>query len=367
MSKILILGGYGNFGKRISTALAKAQIAIVIAGREENKAVELQKKLQEKYPATTVEISIFDVKTQLSNKLNEIKPSVVINTVGPFQNSDYSIAKTCIKHSIDYIDLSDGRDFVGNFTSLDDEAKKAGVALITGASTVPGLSSAVLEKYKNEFSQIDSMVFGIAPGQKAERGLATTKAILSYIGKPLKPFNNSNQKRYGWQDLYCVKYPEVGTRLMANCDIPDLDLLPKHYNLKSIQFSAGMENPVLHLGIWILSWMVRLNLAANLQKHAALLLKLSHLFDILGTSDGGMHVFLEGKDHNNKPKSIKWFIIAKNGDGPQIPTIPTIILAKKLISKELQKTGAMPCVGMVSLEEYLAELKDFDVQQSVSC
>ena len=33
MNDILILGGYGNFGKRIATALVKDGIGIIIAGR----------------------------------------------------------------------------------------------------------------------------------------------------------------------------------------------------------------------------------------------------------------------------------------------------------------------------------------------
>ena len=38
MSSILILGGYGNFGKRIARALAQSNTPIVIAGRNAEKA-----------------------------------------------------------------------------------------------------------------------------------------------------------------------------------------------------------------------------------------------------------------------------------------------------------------------------------------
>ena len=44
MKKVLILGGYGNFGKRIAIALAKANIPIIIAGRGKHKAEALAKK-----------------------------------------------------------------------------------------------------------------------------------------------------------------------------------------------------------------------------------------------------------------------------------------------------------------------------------
>ena len=38
---VLILGGYGNFGKRIARALAADAIPVVIAGRNREKAEEL--------------------------------------------------------------------------------------------------------------------------------------------------------------------------------------------------------------------------------------------------------------------------------------------------------------------------------------
>lgn len=354
--RILILGGYGNFGKRIAAALVKASIPIIIAGRDKAKAEALARLLQH----GSVEVAIFDVRTALDEQLQQLKPTVVINSCGPFQNSDYSVAESCIAHNIHYIDLADGRDFVTGITTLDSKAKAHNVLLVSGASTVPGLSSAVLEAYRHEFSTIDSLLFGISPGAKAERGLATTKAILTYVGKPLRPFAGHSHS-YGWQDMYRQDYPELGKRWMANCDIPDLDLLPERYGIKSIQFSAGMESGLLHWGIFALSWLVRLGLPLNLPKYAAFLLRMSYLFDRLGTAHGGMHMIITGKDTDDKFYIRKWFIVAKEGDGPQIPTIPAIILAKKLITDAIPERGAMACVGFVTLEEYKAELQNFAV------
>lgn len=357
MSKALILGGYGNFGKRIARLLTRHNIPVIIAGRYADKAKLLTRTL----PKGLAEIAVFDVKQALPAQLKALDPAVVINTCGPFQTSDYAAAETCIEHGVHYIDLADGRDFVTGIRSLDDRAKRNNVAVISGASTVPGLTSAVIEHFLPRFSSIDSLDFGIALGQKAERGLATTQAILGYVGKRLKPCAGY-ETRYGWQDLRRQRYPEIGTRLMANCDIPDLDLLPEKYGIRKIRFAAGVENPIVHLGIWGLSWMVRAGFAVDLSKHSAALLAVSNWFDFFGSADGGMHVVLEGKDKSGNPLSEKWFIIALDGDGPYIPTIPSVVLTKKILAGQLRTTGAMPCVGLVSLEEYLHELRDFKVR-----
>ncbi len=355
---VLILGGYGNFGKRIANTLTRDNISIIIAGRNADKAKAFAQQLPEKL----VSIAIFDVNNALDAELQRLQPAVVINTCGPFQNSDYRVAQACIKQSVPYIDLADGRDFVTGISSLNEQATAKGIPVISGASTVPGLSSAVIEHFKDQFSVIDEMSYGISPGQKAERGLATTQAIMSYVGKGLKNVAGSTHPRYGWQDIYRQKFPVLGKRWMANCDIPDLDLLPTYYNIKSLRFSAGMELSLVHLGIWVFSWLIRWGLPLDLEKHAAPLLTLSNWFNVFGSDDGGMHIILKGKDPTGQPLTRKWFIIGLDGDGPQIPTIPAIILAKKIVRGEDNLMGAIPCVGLVTLEEYLKELAPFNIQ-----
>ncbi len=362
MDNVLILGGYGNFGKRIAAALARSHVPVIIAGRNEQKAQALVDQLRQDYPATSIDKAVFDVERDLVAHLQRLKLAVVVNTCGPFQLKQYDVAQACLRNKIHYVDLADGRDFVTGITALDDEAKAAGVWVISGASTVPGLSSAVLEHYKKDFASMESLRFGISPGQKAERGLATTQGILTYVGKCLKAVPGDTGSRYGWQDIYRQAYPVLGNRWMANCDIPDLDLLPARYGIGRIRFSAGMENVLLHFAIWKLSWAVRLGLPLNLPKYAAFLLRASHWFDRFGSADGGMHMIMRGKDINGKSIERRWFIVALHGDGPQIPCVPAIVLARKLASGALPGAGAAPCVGMVTLQEYLAELKPFAVK-----
>lgn len=353
---VLILGGAGNFGKRIAAALARKGVPVIIAGRNLAKAQALAQALPQ---AQAVQL---DVTGAWSEVLASLRPAVVVNTCGPFQDSDYRVAETCIAEGVHYVDLADGRAFVTGITALDGAARAAGVAVVSGASTVPGLSSAVVEALRGDFAAIELMRYSISPGQRAERGLATTQGILSYVGKSLAPWPGQTKPAHGWQDIYRQEYPGLGKRWLANCDIPDLDLLLQRYGIKQIQFSAGLELWPLHLGLWGLSWLVRLGLPLNLPRYAAPLLAISNAFDRFGTATGGMHVLLQGTGHDGQPLQRTWYIIARQGHGPHIPTIPAILLAERLACSTLQRAGAMPCCGLVSLEDYLTELREYNVQ-----
>ena len=111
----------------------------------------------------------------------------------------------------------------------------------------------------------------------------------------------------------------------------------------------------------LLSWLIRLKFPIKLEKHAEALLKFSHYFDSFGSDAGGMHMLMSGTDHKGNHKSIKWFMVAKSGDGLYIPTIPAILLAKRILQEEIIETGAIPCTQLISLESYLAELKKLDI------
>ncbi len=360
-NKVLILGATGNFGRKIARGLVAKNIAIIISGRQEEPLLALKKQLSKVVVDTCIDILCFDFKKRLSQELLRLRPPLVINASGPFQTADFTIAINCILLGINYIDLADAREYVNDFSILNEQANKRNCIAITGASTLPCLSSAVLNYYKDEFKTIDSLVYGISLGQKTERGLATLKGILSYVGRRLKGFHGISKKMYGWQNLYRQKYPLLGKRWMANCDVPDLDLLPGFFPIKSIRFSAGIESSIAHLGLWFLSWLIRLKFPIKLENHAEALLKFSHYFDSFGSDAGGMHVLMSGIDHKGNHKSIKWFMIAKSSDGPYIPSIPAILLAKRILEEEITETGAITGMNLISLESYLTELKKLDI------
>src|SRR3546814_21175826 len=77
----------------------------------------------------------------------------------------------------------------------------------------------------------------------SDLGLATTSAVLSYVGRPFDAWREGKPHRvYGWHDTHSENYPELGLRWFGNCDIPDLALFPSCYpSLRPIRFAARSE------------------------------------------------------------------------------------------------------------------------------
>jgi saccharopine dehydrogenase-like NADP-dependent oxidoreductase len=364
--RVLIIGGYGNFGRFIAKTLAKEKnLQLIIAGRSLSKAEAMAASIKSD---NIIEALSLDIAKNLVESLAFIKPNIVIHTSGPFQQQSYDVAKACIAQGAHYMDLADGREFVAGITSLNDSAKEKGVLLISGASSVPCLSSALVDYYGQEFTSLEVLDYGITTAQKTTRGLATIAAGLGYTGKTFTTLMAGKvSKVFGWQGLHMRKYQHLGWRLLGNCDVPDLVLFPKRYStLKTIRFYAGLEISLMHITLWLLSWLVRIGLIRNLQLAAPLMLRLATMFDGLGTANSGFHMELKGRDENGKEKLIVFELIAQSGDGPYIPCMPAIIMTKKLINKTVTEVGAYPCMGFISKDEYLNSLKGLDITWQVS-
>lgn len=365
IKRVLIIGGYGNFGTFITKKLAlENNIQVIVAGRSVDKANKLIADIE---AANKPEAVFIDINVGFEEVLGNINPDIVIHTSGPFQSQGYDIAQACIAQRCHYIDLADGREFVAGITSLDAKAKQNDVLVISGASSVPCLTSALVDYYRGEFRALDRLDYGITTAQKTARGLATTAAILSYTGKPIPTLVDGEMTEiYGWQDMRTRHYSNLGRRILGNCDVPDLALFPNRYpDLKNIRFYAGLEIPLVHVSLWGLSWLVRAGLFKHLEKLAPLLLKISYLFDWFGSSNSGFHMELSGKGFNGEDKIVTFELTARSGDGPYIPCMPAILLAKKLSNDTLNETGAFPCMGFIGRDEYLDALKDMDITWTV--
>lgn len=364
IKQVVVLGGYGNFGKRIVENLAGIEnIDILIAGRTLSKSSALVESLKDIAFANLEPLVIDIFAENFKAQLAAISPFLVIHTSGPFQGQDYRVPKACIECGAHYIDLADDRRFVCDIAELDSQAKEKGVLIVSGASSVPGLSSAVVDLYQNQFSAIGSIDLSIAPGNKAERGLATVEAILSYTGHPLNVFKEGRwQDVYGWMDSKVNDFGSfVGKRHLANVDVPDLELFPKRYNVsQQVSFQAGLEIPLLHLTMVGMAYLSKIGLVKNWAPLSKAIVSASNVFLPLGSDKGAMEVLIKGKGISGNAKQVKWTLYAPKGNGPYIPTLSTIILARKLLSYTSDQTnqgtkleaGAKPCVGLLQLSDF---------------
>ena len=358
--RVLLIGAGGVFGSRIVRELAgDPRFQLILAGRHEARLTALRDMLGD----SSVQTATLDVAApDLVATMAHLRPQLVIHAAGPFQTQDYRVAEACLACGSDYADLADGRDFVSGIGRLDGRAKAAGRLLVSGASTVPAFSSAVVDALLPRFSALEKIEHAISPGNRAPRGDATVAAILGYCGRALPLWRDDRWKiGHGWMSSRRQAFA-FGPRWVGLCDVPDLELFPLRYaGVRTVEFRAGLELKRLHFATLAAACLVRLGLVCDLGRHAPRLRRLSERFLSSGSDVGGMVVELVGRDTHGRPLRLCWALSAAAGDGPQIPATPAVVLARKLADGDLRACGAMPCMGLFTLDEALAALTGFAI------
>ena len=372
LPRIVIVGGYGAFGARAAERLARVDetapgLALVIAGRNADAAQAFATKLAAAHGCTATAATL-DATTATPAALRVLDADVVINASGPFQAQDTTLARAAISAGMHYLDLADARAFVGGIGCLDQAAKAAGVLVLSGASTVPAVATAVVDDLSRQFTRLDRLRYGLSPGNAYDPGPATVASILGGLGQPFTSLaDGAMTPVFGWSDCHRHAFPVLGRRWMARCDVPDLDIMPARFpTLREVKFYAGVEIGLFHLSLAALAQGRRWRLLPDLTPLTEPLLWAKRQLGFLGTDDGGMFVSLDGIGHDGRPTRIDWHLIARQNHGPYIPTLAAVVLARKLARGELAATGAGPCVGHVTLDELLAEVADLDIKAMTS-
>ena len=363
---VLVVGGAGAFGSRLVRGLIETtEFDVVIAARDVRRAaVRIPPSAAGRARAIRL-----DTSTVIAEELSATGAFVVVDAAGPFQGAGYRLARAAIEAGLHYLDLADARDFVAGFGALDAAARAAGIVALTGASSTPALSHAVLDRLTAGWRRIDTIEIAISPGNRnSPRGLSVIRAILSYAGKPVRVFAGGEwTSRPGWGRPIRRDMPGLGRRWLSLCETPDLDLVPARFAPRDAAvFRAGLELSVMHIGLYLAGLFVQARILRSLTPFARPFRWMPERLKRFGGDRGGMVVGASGSDAAGNPVRAIWSLVAEGGDGPMIPTLPALAAIRALADGSLSRSGASPCVGVLDLDRISREFAPYRISTQLT-
>ena len=363
--RVLILGGYGTFGGRLAQLLAdEPRLALLIAGRARDKAEAFCAQLR---AAARLEPLAFDRDGDVAAALAAASPDVVVDASGPFQayaGDPYRVVRACVALGIDYLDLADGSGFVAGIAQFDAAARARGVAILSGVSSFPVLTAAVVRRLSQgespEMARLDSVTGGIAPSPYAGVGLNVIRAIASYAGRPVRLRRDGRDavgrglietRRFTIAPPGCLP---LRPTLFSLVDVPDLQALPALWpELKSVWMGAGPVPEILHRALNVLARLVPLKILRSLVRFAPLM---HAAINVLrwGEHRGGMFVEVAGAGADGRPLVRSWHMIAEGDDGPLIPSMAAEAIIRRRLEGRRPDAGARAAVRDLELGDYEA-------------
>ena len=350
MSRVLVLGGYGGFGARISRRLATVGYEVLVAGRSFQRAQDFCRSLPGTVPL------VLD-RADIAVALREQHPWLVVDASGPFQAMDYTVPQACIAAGVHYCDIADGRSFVSGIDALHEAARSAGVCVIAGASSVPALSGAIVRSLAQGAEQVTAVEMAISASNRATAGPSVSAAILSQMGQSFARFEAGRWTEvHGWQtvvreDFSVCGVPPIRGRLVGDCDVPDLALLPERLpGRPAVVFRAGTELGFQNRSLQAAGWLVRKRLFVRILKLAPILERLQRLTGRLGTDRSAMIVRLFGLVGGRRVER-RFTLIADRGDGPEIPALAIPLIVNRIRSLA-EEPGARDAGQSLAVEDF---------------
>ncbi len=354
--RILILGGYGVFGGRLAELLSDLPtLELLICGRTLSRAEAFCSRFRGRALARPLALDRADIVAGLLAQ----KPDLVVDASGPFQDYGahrYRVITACIDACVDYLDFADAADFVFGVPQFDQQAVAAGVFVLSGVSSFPVLTAAVLREMAKTMS-IVSVEGGIAPSPYAGIGLNVMRAVVGYAGAPVKLMRHGRWSHgVGLAESMRFTIAVPGRLPLRNIhfslvDVPDLQVIPpEHPTMTDIWMGAGPVPELLHR---VLNLLAKARAALRLPS----LVPLSRLFYAVlnrmrfGEHRGGMFVRARGvADGRDVERS--WHLLAEGDDGPYIPSMAIEAIVRKLLAGTRPEAGARSGLRALSLSDY---------------
>jgi len=360
--KLLVIGGYGTFGGRLVELLKdEPRLEIIVAGRSAPRSAAFCAARQDAkallVPAT------FDRDGDASEQLRALAPDLLVDASGPFQaygEGRYRVIEACISQGVHYLDLADGSDFVAGVRAFQAAAQAAGVYVLSGVSSFPVLTAAVVRHLSSDMSRITSIRGGIAPSPYAGVGENVVRAIAGYAGQPVALRRNGRRSTgYPFTEnlRFTIAPPNqipLKSTLFSLVDVPDLRALAELWpETDEIWMGAGPVPEVLHRALIALAWLVRWRLLPSLSPLAGLMFFVMNRLR-WGQHRGGMFVVVGGTDKNEQTVKRSWHLLAEGDDGPFIPSMAIEAIIRKALDGHQPAPGARPAVNDLELADYEA-------------
>jgi len=357
--RLLIIGGYGTFGGRLAELLCRERrVSLVIAGRSKSAALAFCHAIP---PGAAREALAVDRDGDVARRIEKVNPDIVVDASGPFQTygeDPYRVVKAALATRTHYLDLADSPEFVRGIRQFDGVAKEQGRVVLSGVSSFPVLSAAMIRDLANDCRHIDSITGGIAPSPYAGVGFNVIRAIAGYAGKgiPVRRRGSEQTARALLETRRFTIAPPgeipLFPRTFSLVDVPDLQLLADEWpEVKDIWMGAAPEPAILHWLLRRFAGPVRLGLVPSLTPLTRLIHSTANRVR-WGEHRGGMFVEVSGEAENGQSVTRSGHLLAEGHHGLYIPSMAVEAIVRNWLDGRPPKVGARPATSELDLPDY---------------
>ncbi len=198
--RILILGGYGVFGRLLAKELLdRTPHSVTLAGRSLAKANAARSQLGHTDRTRTVALDLHDSAAIVPELA---KADVVVCAAGPFQGLSPQLVVRSVGAGVHWLDISDDPGWIASIlhnTEIQHLAHERDVVVAPGMSTSPAISSGLAQLCLKELPSATSVRTALFVGNRNAKGAGVIASALASCRSPCEDVDLlAYGRRRGW-------------------------------------------------------------------------------------------------------------------------------------------------------------------------
>jgi hypothetical protein len=305
VTRVVVLGGTGFFGRTAAALLRADGLDVVTASRR----------------------SGVDAEDRASLRGFVREGDVVLDAAGPFQRRTTALVDVAIERRVDVVDLSDGARYARLLIGRRDAIAAAGIAVLSGCSAISAVVATLIRRSGVVPERVDVW---LAPATRETANLATARALLASLRGPV------------WRSCDVAPLERIrGVGVESGLDVQLAEIWP---SLREVAFWVDPHVPGLAPLLDLASRSGALR--AALDRLAPVATRAARL---AGRTDGAFAVRIEGES-----VVARWALMAPRGS--YLVALAPAVLATRDLATGRRIHGLVPADAQVTADALLGWL-----------
>lgn len=246
--QILILGGRGRIGSAVAQDLLNhTSASLVLTGKQTNPA------WKNPLPSDRAQFLPLDLSDQDALDRAVAQANLVIHCAGPFHYRDEAVLRSCIKHRVNYLDVSDNVQFTRRLLALRDEAKQAGITAVLNTGIFPGISNSLVRLCIEQLDVPQDVHLSYVVSGSGGAGITVMRT--TFLGL-LAPFSAWINRQWQTVKPYTEREPVVfpppfGRVYVYWYEVPETVMIPDTFPINSMVTKFGSVPDLYNHLTWV--------------------------------------------------------------------------------------------------------------------
>jgi len=279
--------------------------------------------------------------------------TLLVNAAGPYDWNPAPMVRACVQARCHYADLAESEAFAARVrrAAREADAARAGIALLPGCSTAPGLLELLAQRWRGR-SDIAAVDAFLAMGSRNPPSRALLAGLLAPLGRPMQGGSNSDGE-HCFARLVAAR-ARGGVRLLCGNYSAALPEGALHFGARRVplRFHIGFDRAWIARALHCIAPLLGALPQRGISRLAKYLLPMVQLARLLGTPRGIL--LLIARDAAGAEQER--LEIRALQAGLDIPAAPPLWVAQQLTRQAPRATGIVRLADLVPAQAALTWL-----------